>query len=196
MIKVRVPLRIWQEIIFLAKICASKEVSAIGEIRIVSPTVLEVQEHYLPRQRVSGSHAKWEKTAQAEVITEVIKSGGDVADLKFRWHSHGIMAPFMSEADMHDVKTYDGDWVVNLVVNSLGEYHLQLDILRPIQALRIPVQLEIIYPELDDDHKSELRSIREERVKFVLTTEIFRTKQTYSTQENSTFLSRLSEQEE
>lgn len=193
---VQIPLEVWQEIIYLTKDCVPNEIGGIGEIEIINPRTILVTKVYLPKQVVTPASIDWRKVGYADLIYKILKSGGDTAKLKFRWHSHGSGDVYMSHIDKSDISKWEGDWVISLVVNSESDYHIQYDQLRPVEIRNVPLKLQILYPELNIDRRKELSLEKRNKVKEKRACGIFPTKQKYSTPLDFLSESTLSEQEE
>ncbi len=83
--------------------------------------------------------------AYNDFLTDFVANGGDPAELRFQWHSHGDITTFFSEEDSETIRNSLADWRLSLVINKKRDYLCQLDIFRPFR-LSFAVPLLVALP--------------------------------------------------
>lgn len=101
---------------------------------------------FLPKQQTCSYFCDFEEGELNRIILDVVQENPVQAkSLCFRWHSHADGAVFWSTRDEQDIAAWKGDWTVNLVVNTLGEYLGRLDIFKPFRVSKIPLSVVVDY---------------------------------------------------
>lgn len=150
--KLHIPIKIWQRIQYYTQLSLPHEITGIGTINIIDAENLEVTEIFLPRQTANTCSCDFADDALHEIIYDLMETAPErVEQLRFRWHSHAHGQVFWSSRDEQDIDSWDGPWVVNLVVNAEGKYLARLDIFDPLRLHECPI--EIVLTTEDDDHE-------------------------------------------
>ena len=96
--------------------------------------VIAVKRFFLPKQECGAAHTAPDKEAMGGLMTDLVKAGLNVADLRCWAHSHADMGTFWSEEDNATINQLDNDdWMLSLVVNKAGVYRARLDLYRPFR---------------------------------------------------------------
>lgn len=141
--QLHIPYEIWQEIHALATLSAPNEITGLGTIQSIDGSFY-VKRIFVPQQLVNPGYCETAEGALNEIISNLLESNAEeVANLRFRWHSHADNGVFWSTTDEHDISSWEGPWVVNLVVNAAGDYLARLDVLQDIRISNIPLDIRI-----------------------------------------------------
>lgn len=156
--------KLWQQMMNYAQLSLPNEVTGIGLIEHTEGSdQLYVREIFLPNQEVNPVFSQFSETGLHEIITDLIPDRiDDVEKLKFRWHSHGTGGVFFSGQDKADIEAWDGDWVVNVIINARGEWTARMDIFRPFRLENYPINLVIDYT--DDEITPKLEAELKQKV--------------------------------
>lgn len=154
MVRLHIPLEVWQQIYAYARAALPNEVTGIGLIEITDMEVLKVKKIFLPRQQTCPGFCDFVDGELNRILFEVMQEDPQLAKmLCFRWHSHAEGAVFWSMRDEQDIRTWKGTWVANLVVNTRGDYLARLDVFDPLRLENLPLEVAIDCPpnpEIDE----------------------------------------------
>lgn len=157
-----IPHHLWQRMHYYARASLPNEVTGIGLIEILpDQRGFLVTEIFLPQQHTSLDYCETDDYALNGIISDLLeRDPALVEQLCFRWHSHGTGKVFFSSVDIKDINAWEGDWVINLVINALGERVARADAFQPI---RIGQGLEVVidYPEDPDLWQECCREVSE-----------------------------------
>ena len=121
-------LRVWTR-------AAQGEFSCFGVTEFNEDTgVIAVKKFFLPLQECGDAHTAPDKEAMGGLMTDLVKAGHNMADLRCWAHSHGDLDAFWSGEDAATIDQLDNDdWMLSLVVNKAGAYRARLDLYRPFR---------------------------------------------------------------
>lgn len=161
MVRLRIPLELWQQISAYARAALPNEVTGIGLMETAKSGTLEVTKIFLPKQSACAGFCDFAEGELNRILYDVIQEDPKQAKmLCSRWHSHADGSVFWSARDEQDIDAWKGAWVVNLVVNTRGDYLARLDIFEPLRLKNIPLEVTIDCPpnpEIDVACAQEVR---------------------------------------
>lgn len=143
--KLKIPLKVWQQMQCYATLSSPSEITGIGTI-ILTNNEFVVDRIFIPKQITNPGYCESAKGAMNEIIFNLVEDDPTrVGDLRFRWHSHANGSVFWSATDKKDIDSWQGPWVVNLVMNVFGEYLARLDTFHhDMRLANIPLEIEIL----------------------------------------------------
>lgn len=127
------------------------EIAGIGLLEQENLNTLRVIAIELPKQEVTGVSADYLEGELQRIIIREIKKGRSPSKIRFRWHSHGEGRAYFSPRDLQDIAEtgVTDNYVVNLVMNSHGEYCARIDQFTPFHFDNVPINVVIEYPNVD-----------------------------------------------
>lgn len=141
--QLHIPSKIWQEINAFAVLSSPNEITSLGTIENIDGK-FRVKQIFIPRQLVNPGYCETTEGALNEIVSDLLENNAaDIANLRFRWHSHADGSVFWSATDERDISSWEGPWVVNLVVNTNGDYLARLDISQGLEVVNIPLSVRI-----------------------------------------------------
>jgi hypothetical protein len=122
-------LQIWTDV-------ADGEFGCFGITKHTEDTgAIRVVRFFLPEQVCSQSYTKPDKQKMAVMMTEMIRAGYNMGDLRCWAHSHADSGTFWSGEDEATIKELDNDdWYVSIVVNKAGATLARLDLYKPFRV--------------------------------------------------------------
>ncbi len=119
-------LRVWTQ-------AAQGEFSCFGVTEVDKDSgAIVVKEFFLPEQTCTDSHTSPDRESMGALMTELVKAGYDVSDLRCWAHSHADMECFWSSEDSETVDQMDNDdWLLSIVTNKAGHFRARLDLYKP-----------------------------------------------------------------
>ena len=160
-VTLQIPLEIWTQMTAYADSSSPNEVTGIGTVEKIDDATLKVTEIFLPKQTTSPGHCEFKEGELNEIITDLLERDvREAKKLRFRWHSHARCGVFWSPTDEADIDSWEGNWVVNLVMNVRCEYLARLDCFVPFRIRSYPVEIQVICP----DDKEKLAQYTQELV--------------------------------
>lgn len=106
------------------------EIGGLGTVA-ADPDGLLITDVFLLAQRVSASDTELDTEALFDFLARHVAEGGDPAQVRLWWHSHGDMDVAWSETDRATIRSLPGDFWVALLVNRRGEVVCRLDAVLP-----------------------------------------------------------------
>ena len=156
--------------LYLAQSVLPNEITGIGTVEFDHKTnTYRVTEIFVPKQTASTALCQFRPTALHEIISELAENEVDeIEKLYFRWHSHGNYNVFFSSTDEADIETWQGDRVINLVINAREDRIARFDTFyresTKLPRLRdYPVNVFIDLPE-NPELKDACQRIAKEKV--------------------------------
>jgi len=147
-------LRVWTQ-------ATQGEFSCFGVVEKAEDSGLVViNKFFLPKQVCSGAHTSPDRQAMGQLMTELVKAGYDVANLRCWAHSHGDLQTFWSGEDNDTVNQMDnGEWLLSIVTNRAGSFLARLDLYRPFRVTfdKVPLHFQSSAPH-DEALAAELRA--------------------------------------
>ncbi len=119
-------LRVWTQ-------AAKGEFSCFGVIEKDEDSgAIVIVKFFLPEQTCTDSHTSPDRESMGALMTELVKVGHDVSDLRCWAHSHADLNCFWSSEDADTIEQMDnGDWLVSIVTNKQGHFRARLDLYSP-----------------------------------------------------------------
>ncbi len=119
-------LRVWTQ-------AAKGEFSCFGVTEVDTDSgAIVVKKFFLPEQTCTDSHTSPDRESMGALMTELVRAGYDVNDLRCWAHSHADMNCFWSSEDADTIEQMDnGDWLVSIVTNKAGHFRARLDLYAP-----------------------------------------------------------------
>ena len=119
-------LRVWTQ-------AAQGEFSCFGVTEQDSETgAIIVKKFFLPTQTCTDSHTSPDKESMGALMTDLVREGHSMEDLRCWAHSHADMNCFWSSEDADTIEQMDnGDWLLSIVVNKAGHFRARLDLYKP-----------------------------------------------------------------
>ena len=118
-------LRVWTQ-------ASRGEFSCFGVTEVDESGAIVVKKFFLPEQICTESHTSPDRESMGMLMTELVKGGYDVSDLRCWAHSHADMNCFWSSEDTDTIEQMDnGDWLVSIVMNKAGYFRARLDLYHP-----------------------------------------------------------------
>lgn len=148
------------------------EINGLGTVERDDNT-FTITDIFILDQLAQPAHVAIDPKALNRHVYDTVKSGGDVSNLKFQWHSHVNMPTFFSDEDVLTTGNYMNDFMISLVSNKRGQYSCRIDIYKPL-FLSIEVPLYVKIPVIDRHQISE--SCQQEIVKHVKVDGLFKLK--------------------
>ncbi len=108
---------------------AKGEFSCFGVTEVdTDSSAIVVKKFFLPEQTCTDSHTSPDRESMGALMTELVRAGYDVSDLRCWAHSHADLNCFWSEEDADSIEQMDnGDWLLSIVTNKAGHFRARLD---------------------------------------------------------------------
>ena len=144
-------LRVWTQ-------AAKGEFSCFSVTEIDESGAIVVKKFFLPEQICTESHTSPDRESMGMLMTELVKGGYDVSDLRCWAHSHADMDCFWSSEDADTIEQMDnGDWLISIVTNKAGHFRARLDLYHPWRITVDQIKLGFLSSvERDDALEKEL----------------------------------------
>ena len=113
------------------KYAEHKEICGLGKVYIEQGQLV-VEDVILLEQEVSGSEANFDRDAIAKWHYELIQEGLDPSEYRLCWHKHPITG-WSTTDDKCIEDMNNGEWMLNLVKQSNGQFLFRLDLYAPFR---------------------------------------------------------------
>ncbi len=146
-------LRVWTQ-------AAKGEFSCFGVTEVDTDSgAIVVKKFFLPEQVCTDSHTSPDRESMGALMTELVKAGHDVSDLRCWAHSHADMNCFWSSEDADTIEQMDnGDWLISIVTNKQGHFRARLDLYAPWRITVDQIKVGFLTSvERDEELEKELR---------------------------------------
>jgi proteasome lid subunit RPN8/RPN11 len=137
------------------------EISGLGMCK-KQGSVIRVYELIMPKQQNSGSNTELDEEDTSKIITDMVRAGRDMSELRCWWHSHVNMKCFWSATDETTCrKIGQGDWFISIVANKKNRMLARLDIYKPFRLtldnieIMVEDNIEFIIPQSIKDEIEE-----------------------------------------
>ncbi len=146
-------LRVWTQ-------AARGEFSCFGVTEVDKDSgAIVVKTFFLPEQTCTDSHTSPDRESMGALMTELVKVGYDVSDLRCWAHSHADMNCFWSSEDADTIEQMSNDdWLVSIVTNKAGHFRARLDLYHPWRITVDQIKVGFLASvERDEALEKELR---------------------------------------
>ena len=112
--------------------------------------LITVTNFFLPKQSCTDVHTRPDRVSMGQLMTELVKAGQDVANLRCWAHSHAEMQTFWSSEDTDSISQMDnGEWLLSIVTNKAGSFKARLDLYEPFRLSYddLPLLLASLAPQ-------------------------------------------------
>lgn len=130
--RVIIPLSVWQQMMAFVVSCPI-EVNGFGVAEKIGNNIV-IREAFILDQTATEVSTVIEPTAIAMRMHQMMEEGKSAESLKLQWHSHVNMSAYFSPTDTAYIDSWQGDWLVSLVLNTRGEYECRLDMFSPFRV--------------------------------------------------------------
>ena len=146
-------IRVWSQ-------AAHGEFSCFGVTKLDADSgAIIVEKFFLPEQTCTGSHTSPDRESMGALMTELVKAGHDVSDLRCWAHSHADMNCFWSSEDADTIEEMcNDDWLVSIVMNRQGQFLARVDLYKPFRLTQDKIKVGFMASvERDEALEKELR---------------------------------------
>lgn len=141
--------KVYDNIFGWCKAASPIECSGMGLIER-DGSVFRVTEAFLPEQRGTPVSTVITPNGRDSMIRDLAKRKVSGKTLKFWWHTHPDFNAYFSSTDVENIERlvgWNGDYMLSMVVNKMGEYNCRLDVMNPIRLAVEHLPVVVDYPE-------------------------------------------------